>query len=369
MRTKIFSTILLTLVLLLESHAQEFPLTSEIWEVRGAGHVFEPFMGKQSLYLYNGQARLKEDASFETGVLEYDVYVTDRRGFPGIQFRIADDSNYEEFYIRPHQSGNPDANQYTPVFNGLAGWQLYYGDGYAAPVTYKMNAWNHVKLVIAKTDGEVYINNMDEPVLYIPELKRKPISGSIRFNGGGPSPFHVAELKVTKMNDPPLRSKRIAQTELDETVIQSWSVSNSFPDHLVNDVHQLGKTQKEGLEWISIASEYPGYTNLARVAKIGPQRNTTFAKVTITSDRKQVKKLTYGFSDRVRIYLNDAILAGGNDRFTSRDYRFLGTMGYFDDVYLYLEKGKNELWMAVSEGFGGWGVMAKFDNKEGIKID
>ena len=31
--------------------------------------------------------------------------------------------------MRPHKSGKPDALQYTPVFNGLSAWQLYYGDG------------------------------------------------------------------------------------------------------------------------------------------------------------------------------------------------------------------------------------------------
>jgi len=41
------------------------------------------------------------------------------------------DAWFEHFYIRPHQSGNPDANQYTPVFNGVSAWQLYHGALYA----------------------------------------------------------------------------------------------------------------------------------------------------------------------------------------------------------------------------------------------
>lgn len=360
---------LLLLLLVFNLKAQNFPSIPDIWEVKGAGHVFEPFEGKQSLYLYKSQATLKKDLTFETGILEYDIYVTDRRGFPGIKFRIADDSNFEEFYIRPHQSGNIDANQYTPVFHGLPGWQLYYGPGYAAPVVYKMNAWNHVKLVIAKSDAEVFINDMNIPVLYIPELKRKRMAGSVGFSGAGPSPFHVADLKVTKMSNPQLKSERTPWPKLEEGVIKSWSVSNSFPESEVNDIFELTKNQKEGIEWATVQAEYPGYINLARVAKIDPSNNTTFAKVTIISDRKQIKKLTYGFSDRVRVYLNDQILAGGSDGFTSRDYRFLGTMGYFDDVYLPLKKGKNELWIAVSENFGGWGIMARFENKEGIKVD
>jgi len=44
-------------------------------------------------------------------------------------------------------------------------------------------------------------------------------------------------------------------------------------------------------------------------------------------------------------------------------------MGLYDTVYLSLKKGKNELWIAVSENFGGWGIMAAFENMAGIKID
>lgn len=369
MNNKIFYLVLLLALVSIGTKGQSISLTPDNWEVFGAGHVFEPFEGKQSLYLFRAQARLKQDLSFETGILEYDIYVTERRGFPGIHFRVKDDANYEEFYIRPHQSGNPDANQYTPVFNGLSGWQLYYGPGNAAAIEYKMNAWNHVKLVIAKTDAEVYINDMETPILYIPKLRHESVPGTVRFSGGGPSPFHVADLKVTKMNAPTLKSKRTPWPNLDEGVIESWSVSSSFPESKVNDVFELTNDQMKDLKWESVSSEYPGYANLARAAQIGQQNNTTFAKIIITSDSKQIKKLTYGFSDRARVYLNGKILAGGSDGFVSRDYRFLGTMGYFDDVYLPLKKGKNELWIAVSENFGGWGIMAKFDNKEGIKVD
>jgi hypothetical protein len=62
------------------------------------------------------------------------------------------------------------------------------------------------------------------------------------------------------------------------------------------------------------------------------------------------------------------LIYGGNNLYQSRDYRFLGTIGYFDELYLPLKKGRNELWMAISESFGGWGVKARFDNMEDISI-
>jgi len=52
----------------------------------------------------------------------------------------------------------------------------------------------------------------------------------------------------------------------------------------------------------------------------------------------------------------------------SRDYRFLGTIGFFDQLFLPLKKGSNELWFVVSENFGGWGVKAKLENMDKISL-
>lgn len=122
---------------------QELPLIPNNWDVQTPRHVFENYLGKPSLYLHQGEAVLK-DVNFFTGTFEFKIYGTGRRGFPGVHFRVQDSINHEEFYVRFHQSGNPDANQYTPVFNGLTGWQMYYGERFSSPVTYKVNDWNHI---------------------------------------------------------------------------------------------------------------------------------------------------------------------------------------------------------------------------------
>jgi hypothetical protein len=114
--------------------------------------------------------------------------------------------------------------------------------------------------------------------------------------------------------------------------------------------------------------EVTGITNLARLVAIGEQSNTTFTRLIIMSEREQIKEMKFGFSDRVRAYLNDHLLYAGTDGFVSRDYRFLGTVGLWDAIYLPLKKGRNELWMAVSENFGGWGIVAAIEDMNGIQI-
>ncbi len=75
-----------------------------------------------------------------------------------------------------------------------------------------------------------------------------------------------------------------------------------------------------------------------------------------------------GFSDRAVVYLNGQALYRGDDTYRSRDYRFLGSIGYWDALYLPLTRGENELVVAVSEDFGGWGVQARFPEPDGISF-
>ena len=47
-------------------------------------------------------------------------------------WRAAGDRDFESFDDRPHENGNPDAVQYSLMFNGIGGFQLYHGEGYWA---------------------------------------------------------------------------------------------------------------------------------------------------------------------------------------------------------------------------------------------
>jgi hypothetical protein len=54
----------------------------------------------------------------------------------------------------------------------------------------------------------------------------------------------------------------------------------------------------------------------------------------------QSKRLDFGFSDRVRVYLNGNLLFSADDSYRSRDYRFLGSIGWFDSLWLPLAAGR-----------------------------
>lgn len=351
----------------LSLHAQTVPFNSNRWEIEARESRVEEYLGRQSLFLKGGLALVK-DSKFLNGVIEFDIAFSPERTFVGAVWRVLDGNNYEEFYFRPHQSGNPDANQYTPVFNGNAGWQLYYGEDFAAPVRYRFDEWMHVKILVAGTQAEVYIMDMETPALFIPELKHEPASGQVGLSAGNFAPAHYSNFSFTAAEAPTLKGKAQPPKPMPPGLITAWSVSSGFSEKNLQGKFQLRESDKAGLTWKKLECEATGIANLSRLVALGEQSNTTFARLIINSESEQIKELKFGFSDRVRVYLNDRLLYSGNDGFVSRDYRFLGTVGLWDALYLPLKKGRNELWLAVSENFGGWGVVAAIEDRDSIQI-
>lgn len=341
------------------------PFTSDQWTFKTKDYVIEDYQGKPSLFLKKNTAFLRT-ASFENGIIEYDVAFPRGRAFIGVTFRMADDVNYEEFYIRSHQSGNPDANQYTPVYGGVAAWQLYHGEGYGTPVVYTFDSWLHVKLVVSGKYMEVYLNDMENPVMFS-ELKRPVQKGYLGLSNFL-SENHFANFTYTPQEKVSLKGKPKAIEPAAAGTITQWQISNAISEKTLETITSLKSIDKVITSWKSANTEPTGILNLASITTWTEENNTVFAKVIVDSDKDQTKKFVFGFSDRTRIYLNDIILYSGEDNFVSRDYRFLGTVGYFDAVYLNLKKGSNEIRIAVSETFGGWGVKAKFENLDGLKL-
>lgn len=360
--------LLCVLVPALHARAEGVPFDAGRWEIKAKESRVVNHLGRSSLYLKGGVAAVK-DSRFTNGVIEFDIAFTPERGFMGAVWRMQDFENYEEFYMRPHQSGNPDANQYTPIFNGVPAWQLYYGEGYGAPVKYDYEQWTHVKIVVNGRRAEVYVRDMEAPALVVRELKRETREGRVGLSAGGTfAPALFSNFNVTAVDEPPLKGKPSEAPATPPGTVKSWMVSDAFDRKSLEGKYQLAPGDGEKLKWRKLGVEENGTANLARLQGVAEGRDTVFARLVIQSDREQVKKVRFGFSDEVRVYFNGRLLYGGSDIYASRDYRFLGTIGLYDELYLPLGRGENELWLAVTENFGGWGVTAQVENFDGIKL-
>ena len=83
------------------------------------------------------------------GILEVDIKVPSKemRSYPGFIFHMASPADAERVYLRPHRAPlYDDAVQYSAVFNGVAGWQLYAGEGATASTTIPIGEWFTLRL-------------------------------------------------------------------------------------------------------------------------------------------------------------------------------------------------------------------------------
>ncbi len=355
----------LTLCASIVAASEPIPFDSPRWQIEAEENRIEEYKGKTSLVLRGGLA-LVTDAEFTDGVIEYFCAFPDARAFVGATWRVQNAANREEFYIRPHQSGNPDANQYTPVFNGLSAWQLYHGEGYGVPVAYEFDTWFPVKIVVSGDQAEVYIGDLETPALFVDDLKRETTSGAVGLAVPNFGAVRYADFRFESITAPELKGRVERTRTAPAGAVMKWQVSNTFAEKAIEDSLEVSSSHRNDLSWTVLDSEPTGLANLSRVSVLSRETNTVFARVTVVSDRAQTKTLAFGYSDRLRLFFNDRLLYTGNNGFRSRDYRYLGTIGYFDAVTLPLQKGKNELWLAVSESFGGWGVQAAFENTDGL---
>ncbi len=343
------------------------PFDSSSWFFDGTvSHVF--FQGKAGIVLTNGQVVLK-DSTFKNGIIEFDMTLSPERNFTGFSFRTQDKDNFEYVYLRPHRVGNPDAIQYTPINNGLDSWQFYYGDGYSTTVMYPLNEWVHIKCIVRDTQAEVYVGHTVKPTLVIHQLKRAPRAGPICLVNDSPVLTRFANFSYTKTDTPPLVGPFKPELPAKPGTLLNWQVSSTFDETLLQTDYTIPNLLISRLTWDNLTAENSGKLLVSPIRKRSEVNNTVFVKLTLMSDKPQIKKLDFGFSDRVRVYLNGQLMYLGNDEFLSRDYRFLGTVGYYDALYLNLKKGRNELWMAVSENFGGWGVQAMITDQTGLTIN
>jgi hypothetical protein len=347
--------------------ADRYPFDSELWNVEADESSVVTLYGQTALMLKGGSAQLK-DLQLTDGLVEFDIAVSPERSFTGLIFRAQDNLNFEHFYIRPHQSGNPDANQYTPVFNGVSGWQLYHGEGYSAPADYRYDGWMHVKVAFSGTRAEAYIDS-DVPTVVIDDLKRGSVVGGIGVSAANFAPAYFSNFVAAPLPDEYVFADAGNSTrETPDEVVSSWQVSDAFSSASISDILRLDGRHQDKRQWTSLPAEPGGITNLARVQGLEEGRDTVFARLRITSKERQSKGLRFGYSDAVAVFVNDELMYEGSNRYQSRDYRYLGTIGLFDKIYLPLEEGDNEVWFAVSEAFGGWGIQAQFDDLDGIAV-
>lgn len=348
------------------------PPDSPRWELEANAKVAE-YLGRKCLRFDGGAAILK-DLEFRDGVIDVDVATPAKRGFFGFDIRIDKDGrNYEEIYLRQHESGYPDAIQYTPVLSTGRNWQIYNGPGFTGAVDIPRSEWFHMRLEVTGAQAKLYVKDMDKPALIMDDLKSGVQKGQIAlYVLTGETYYSNFELRT--MPDAPWERH---WPVMPPNTLTKWSISPAFDGLSKNLERAPTPAEVNAIKWQDVEAESPGFVVLYRYLEAPHPRVTfqsdfstrlqpqpgikaAYARTTIESDRDQVKKLEIGYSDDVSVFLNGRILYRGRSAQGFRDPRFLGIVNPENDaVYLPLKKGHNELMLAVSELGGGWGFICR----------
>lgn len=331
----------------------EVPFTAEHWTLQG--EVVE-HLGRSAL---RGGATLN-GIELENGIVEVDVAVTGARCFPAVNLRRTAATEYEDFYLRPHSPGKADAVQYAPVFNGQSEWQLCNGEGFTAAAPIPWNEWISFRVELRGRQARVFAGDGERPALRVHDLKHDPVAGALALVAPAGGEVHWSSFRYAVTDD--LEFPPELPSVLPEGTITEWQVSQPLPVTGV-DLELPFEDQELGdLEWREVRCQPNGLVDVSRLHRRNPRTpEVVVAKATIVAEEAGRRKLAFGYSDEVSVFLNDEVLFHGDSTFRSRDPNFLGAIGWLDAVFLDLFEGENELVLLVAEDFGGWGFQARLE--------
>lgn len=319
-------------------------------------------LGVRSL---RGGGTLKEPLLTD-GAVDVDVAMDGSRSFVGVAFRMQAEGEAEWFYLRPHRSGTPVAVQYTPVFNGLDAWQLYTGQGFTGAADIPHQRWVHLRLEFSGSQARAFLNGSDRPALVMHDLKRAAGPGMVGLIGPATGQVHFANLRVSTAPPAPFPPAPAMATA--PGLLTRWNLSQAFPVRRVAR-HRHPEAQQLPLQWKEVESEPTGLVNVSRwVSRSGALPETVFARAIVHEERPRSARLFFGYSDEVTVFLNGRPIFSGDASFQRRDSQFYGAVGLHDSLILDLRGGDNELLLAVTENFGGWGFMARLASDAGDPV-
>jgi hypothetical protein len=181
-------------------------------------------------------------------------------------------------------------------------------------------------------------------------LKNGRLSGALGFAGlmGGTYYSNVQVQSIDGYQDPGPPPPAKAMTD---GTITRWQVSEALA--LQDALDRAAGAKWTGVPWHPIAVETNGIANLSKAGPDGDEQHSFIARFSVRSRAAKSVPMQFGFSDDVRVYLNGAPLYEGSDRQGSRDYRFLGHVGFWDTLFLPLQAGDNEVAFVVTDPTNG----------------
>jgi hypothetical protein len=350
------------------------PFDAKTWKLTGDAKI-ETYLGRPALRVRSGGA-VAEGVSLQDGTIDLDVAIGTHRNFAAFYVRRERPGEYEEFYLRTHKSELPDAIQYVPAWQGVGGWQLFHGPGFTAKATFPRDRWFPVRIVLSGDRAAVFVNGAPQPQLVVSRLRREPRAGSfeiesVMIESGDPGARASFSNVVVRPGEVPFDFSKAPPLPEPEPpgVVRRWQVSERFTP-AAGPIRSLPAAAASGA-WQTVPAEPSGLVVAERYVKRMPEdeRGAVLTRIAVDSDSDAVREFRFGYSDEVTVFLNGRPLFSGDAHYSHDNPRQEGLIGYWQGtVYLPLRKGRNELVLAVSEVFGGWGWMGAFPDAKGLRV-
>ncbi len=349
------------------------------WQTTDPKARIEMLGGREALRLTTAMS-FRRDIELQDGTIEFDLWSTGERAFAYIHFRMQSEGESEAIYFRLHKSKLPDAIQYDPFHQRVGNWQLFHGPDSTAAAEIPTGQWKHVRLVLSGEKAALFYGDAKEPVLTVPKLARGGKGGFIALrsflganitgNVEPPSSFANVVVRPGVVDYDFSKVVEKAQPAL-PGLVQEYRFSRAFAPA---DGPVLGwpATVGEPQSWPVVKALPSGLVVIGKHVDIpaGMKRYGAVASFRVRAAEGGVKRLRLGFSDEASVFLNGQIVYSGDQRYVFNFPRQEGLI-HLDQasVYMPLKQGDNTIQIAVSEVFGGWGLMAQFVEPTGLVLE
>ena len=337
------------------------------WDLEGEGTAPATYLGQAALRVHTGGATLR-GVDLATGAIEYDVAFQAEPAFAGVYFHGDSANNAENFYLRVHKNGGWDSNQYMPVVQGHATWQIYSGAQHSSKETYVIGGWNHIRLEVYDDSADVFVNGRRS--LRIPRLFATPKHGEIsidstaaRDNVNGQ--VYYANFRYRAAANARPADMPAAHVFSPPGLVRRWQVSDEIV--LADADRRAAASDWSGVRWTALPVETNGVADLGRVVAKTAGKHVVIARFEVAAAEPATRLLKVGYSDVARVYVNGTLLFEGDNRQYSHDPGFLGIVGLNDSLAVPLRRGKNEVAFVVEESSGGWAAEAQFVDPETLQ--
>ena len=331
-------------------------LDAEHWQTRGDAIAFikqegfpQGLMVMKSSSDQSDPVAVLKGVQFSTGTIEFDVK-PDGGNWPTVRFRKADVRTAEEFYVRPSDAcaASADCTQYAPMFNGRMLWDTFYKYQHSAP--FRLNEWNHIKMVISGQRMNVYFNREAEPSLKVGELMGQSKTGALEFQG----PATFANLSIRSGDTAGLPSApELDPTLKDAGYLRRWQVTSPLPLPADRDP-VFEDAPPAAADWQTVRAERFGLVDLARLYGMATTREVpvvAWSKTTVRAAKARFVPVSVGFARRIVVFVDGKLIYSGHNLYnleTERrppDGRLSIENGSFK---LPLQQGDNQIMIGLS---------------------